>query len=110
MMNKILHYNLLPRGAEKNPNVEKLAVLHSVMMRKALDIVLLIWEVMKEFAQARKPKANVPFGNLVTRLCDHFKVKVYVSNKMTPLETRAIGKASSSKRTTMSRGEQARVS
>ena len=50
MMNKILHYNLLLRGAEKNPNIEKLALFEAVMVGKALDIAFFIWEVMKEFA------------------------------------------------------------
>ena len=109
MMNKLLHYNLLSMGAEKTPNIEKLALLDAVMSRKAIDFSLFIWEIMREFTQTRKPKANLPFGNLVTRMCDHFNVKGYDFDKITPPEIRAIGKASCSKMTTMGLGEHTRA-
>lgn len=110
MVNKILHYNLFLKGAEKTPNVEKLSLLNAVMMGKNIDIALFIWEVMKDFAKADHPRANLPFGNLVTRMCDHFKPKGYASDKITPSKTGAIGQASSSKRSAMTRAERARPS
>ena len=108
LMNKILHYNLFPKGAEKMPNVEKLGLLDAVMTGKKLDIALFIWEVMKDFAENDCPRANLPYGNLVTRMCDHFGVKGIVSDKITPPEAGAIGQASSSKRSAMTRTERAK--
>ena len=32
VMNKVLHYNLMPRGLEKNPTIENLVLLHAFMI------------------------------------------------------------------------------
>ena len=69
-MNKVLHYYLMPRGSEKNPNIEKLALLHAFMTRMEIDVAYLIFEEMHEFFWATKSKANLPFGSLVTVLCE----------------------------------------
>ena len=64
---------------------------------------------MKDFAQAQKPKANLPFVKFVTRMYNHFKVKGYAFHKITPPDIGAIGKASSSKRSAMTQAEHAMV-
>ena len=68
------------------------------MTEVAIDVALLIFEEMREFAKAAKPKANLPFDSLVTRLCDHAKVKSYAHDTLLPPKTCAIEKSSSSKR------------
>ena len=41
-MNKVLHYNLLPQGAEKALGEEKLSLFHDFMTGKRMDMALLI--------------------------------------------------------------------
>ena len=50
----------------------------------AIDVAYYIWLEMREFAQAAKPKENLAFGNLVTRLCDLANVKHYAHNTLLP--------------------------
>ena len=58
-MNKVLHFNLTPWGAEKTPNLEKLALLHAFMMGNQMDVAWMIWDFMKEFAKAGNLKVNL---------------------------------------------------
>lgn len=89
--------------------MEKLVILDAVVAGKMVDFALFIWEVMKDFVVTMKPMTNLPYGNLVTRMCKHFKVKAYTFDQLTPLETGAIGKASSKKRKAISKGERAKM-
>lgn len=105
LLNKLLHYNLLPRASKKKPNMEKLTILDVIVSGQPVDFALVIWEVIKDFAKIEKPLTNLPFGSLVTRMSDHFNVKDYAHDKITPPETGTIGIASSKKRKPRSRGD-----
>ena len=107
LLNKLLHCNMLPRGSEKKPNLEKLALLDAVMSGVTIDFALFIWGQMKDFANTQRPQTNLPFGSLVTRLCKLSKVKPYVFDQLTPPEFGAIGRTSKKKRKALSRGRRA---
>ena len=83
LLNKLLHCNLSPRGAEKKPNLEKLNLVDAVVSGKTIDFALLIWQEMKEFAETQKPIIKLPFGSLITRMCMP-KVKGYALTRLRP--------------------------
>ena len=62
------------------------------MSGKRMDIAFMIWEVMKEYAQAKKPKVNLPYAHLVTKICLHNKVKGIPTDVTLPSEFGPIDK------------------
>ena len=69
MINKVIHYNVLPRGAEKIPGKEKIALLYEFMASTRMNIALMIWVVIKDYAKATKLRVNLPNAHLVTKIC-----------------------------------------
>ncbi|GFZ00441.1 hypothetical protein Acr_14g0000770 [Actinidia rufa] len=82
IMNKIIHYNIHPKGSEKEPGIA--------------DIEF--------FAHYDVGKRNMPFGQMITQLCIKVKVKLVVSDLMVPPEVGPITMRSDAKSRSMSRG------
>ncbi|XP_057510020.1 uncharacterized protein LOC130792514 [Actinidia eriantha] len=103
IMNKIIHYNIHPKGSEKEPGIADIEFLHIMMSGMHFDVAEYMWEMIREFRTVTS-KRNMPFGQMITQLCIKVKVKLVVSDLMVPPEVGPITMRSDAKSRSMSRG------
>ncbi|XP_057465634.1 uncharacterized protein LOC130755258 isoform X2 [Actinidia eriantha] len=103
IMNKIIHYNIHPKGSEKQPGIANIEFLHIMMSGMHFDVAEYMWEMIREFRTSTS-KCNMPFGQMITQLCVKAKVKLVVSDLMVPPEVGPITMGSDAKSRSMSRG------
>ncbi|GFY87495.1 hypothetical protein Acr_05g0011340 [Actinidia rufa] len=85
IMNKIIHYNLHPKGSEKQPSITNIEFLHIMMSGICFDVAGYMWEIIQVFRTILS-KRNMPFGQMITQLCIKAKVKLVAFDKMVPPE------------------------
>ncbi|PSR88435.1 PRAME family member 9/15 like [Actinidia chinensis var. chinensis] len=102
IMNKIMHYNIHPKGSEKQPGMADIEFLHIMMSGIRFDVVEYMREMIREF-RTMTSKHNMPFGQMITHLCIKAKVKLVVSDVMVPPKVGPISMRSDAKSQSMSR-------
>ena len=78
-----MHYNMHPKGSEKQPCMIDIEFLHIMISGMQLDVTQYMWEMIQEFRTVMS-KCNMPFGQMITQLCLKAKVKLVASDKMVP--------------------------
>ena len=64
-MNKVMHYNIHPRGFEKQPGMADIEFLYILMWGMRFDVAEYMWEMIREFMTVTS-KRNMPFGQIIT--------------------------------------------
>ena len=78
-MNKIVHYNIRPKGSKKKLGSNEIAFLYVVMKKRVFDASKKILEVMKDFRTMISKQSLMPFSCMIFHFCVGDKVKRYVS-------------------------------
>ena len=84
LMNKMVHYVLYPRGAEKTPKEEVIQLVYELYYGEKIDISLFIWEFVSRFPDQCGNSSSLPFSAMITALCLSAGIKPAAREVCTP--------------------------
>ena len=76
LINKIVHYNLRPKGSEKAPTVSEMQMVFELLKGKEINTPGEIYLVLKEFKEKTHLHGGLPFASMVTTFCVESGVKL----------------------------------
>ena len=91
MLNKIMHYNIFPRGEKKmlgRKEMESLWVIWSP--NEGMNIAQFIYNQMRRYLEESSVKASLPYPCLITKICLNQKVEKGLNDFLLPSDRGAI--------------------
>ena len=84
MMNKIVHFNIYPRGSDKQPREDVIQLCYEIFRKGKIDFGWFIFEVIRRYRSDAGPSAGLTFPFMITRLCTAAGVRAAQRDTMIP--------------------------